>query len=138
VPELYTCGIWQVAPGSEEDFVSAWRDLAEWTVKHTPGAGAATLVQDTGQPNRFVSFGPWESAEAIDAWRALLRIPGTSRKDAGAPGGVRARDLPPAGERRDRLTCRCFAPIRTSNRMEAHLVGSGFTIEALRPEIQVV
>jgi hypothetical protein len=30
------------------------------------------------------------------------------------------------------------ARIRTSNRMEAHLVGSGFTIEALRPEIQVV
>jgi heme-degrading monooxygenase HmoA len=70
VPELYTCGIWQVAPGSEESFVSAWRDLAEWTVKHTPGAGAATLVQDTGQPNRFLSFGPWESTEAIDAWRA--------------------------------------------------------------------
>lgn len=70
MPELYTCGIWQVAPGSEEDFVSAWRDLAEWTVKHTPGAGAATLVQDIGQPNRFLSFGPWESAQAIDAWRA--------------------------------------------------------------------
>jgi hypothetical protein len=30
------------------------------------------------------------------------------------------------------------ARIRASNRMEAHLVGSGFKIEALRPEIQVV
>ena len=70
MPELCTCGIWQVTPGSEENFVSAWRDLAAWTVEHTPGAGAATLVQDTAQPHRFVSFGPWESAEAIDAWRA--------------------------------------------------------------------
>jgi hypothetical protein len=30
------------------------------------------------------------------------------------------------------------ARIRASNRMEAHLVGSGFKIEALRPEVQVV
>ena len=30
------------------------------------------------------------------------------------------------------------ARIRASNRMEAHLVGSGFAIEALRPEVQVV
>jgi len=30
------------------------------------------------------------------------------------------------------------ARIRASNRMEAHLVGSGFTIEALRPEVQFV
>jgi quinol monooxygenase YgiN len=76
--------------------VSAWRDLAEWTVKHTPGAGAATLVQDTGQPNRFVSFGPWASAEAIDAWRASSGFQGRVGKiralpEAFEPGTFRRR-----------------------------------------------
>jgi heme-degrading monooxygenase HmoA len=102
VPELYTCGIWTVLPGSEEEFVSAWSDLAEWTAEHVAGAGFATLVQDEERPNRFLSFGPWESAEAIEAWRSstgfrervermrelLERFePGTFRRRAGIGAG---------------------------------------------------
>jgi heme-degrading monooxygenase HmoA len=102
VDELYTCGIWRVLPCREENFVSAWRDLARWTAEHISGAGAATLFQDTEQPNRFVSFGPWESADAIEAWRASAGFqervtairarlegfePGTFRRRAGVGTG---------------------------------------------------
>jgi heme-degrading monooxygenase HmoA len=67
--ELYTCGTWTVAPGREDDFVAAWQDLADWTLEAMPGARWAQLVQDTERPNVFLSFGPWESDEAIAAWR---------------------------------------------------------------------
>lgn len=100
--DLYTCGIWTVVPGCEEDFLAAWSELAEWTAANVPGAGWATLVQQEEQPNRFVTFGVWETPEAIEAWRASegfqervgrLRAllegfePGTYRRRAGVGGG---------------------------------------------------
>ena len=36
-----------------------------------PGAGWAKLLRDTADENRFITFGPWESTDAIGAWRAL-------------------------------------------------------------------
>jgi len=66
----YTMGNWVAKPGREEEFVAAWLELAEWT-KREIGAPSATLLRDIGDPTRFVSFGPWDSLEAIDAWRAL-------------------------------------------------------------------
>jgi heme-degrading monooxygenase HmoA len=96
--ELYTCGTWTVVPGQEDEFIAAWDDLAQWTKQNVAGARWATLVQDADQPSRFLTFGPWESAEAIEAWRAsdgfrerIGRIrtlldafePGTYRRRAG-------------------------------------------------------
>lgn len=68
--ELYTAGRWTVLPGQEEEFVAAWSDLAEWTSGAIPGSSWATLLQDHETPNVFLSFGPWETVEAIAAWRA--------------------------------------------------------------------
>jgi heme-degrading monooxygenase HmoA len=68
--ELYTCGTWTVIAGHEDEFIAAWQDMAQWTREHISGARWATLLQDSEQANRFLSFGPWESAEAIEAWRA--------------------------------------------------------------------
>lgn len=100
--ELYTCGTWIVKPGREDEFVAAWSELAQWTSEHVAGAGWATLVQDEQEPNRFQTFGPWESAEAIEAWRSsdgfqqrVARIralldgfePGTFRRRAGIGSG---------------------------------------------------
>jgi heme-degrading monooxygenase HmoA len=102
VDELYTCGIWTVAPGREEEFVAAWQELAEWTAASMPGAGWATLVRQQEAPNRFLTFGPWESADAVAAWREsngfrerVARIrgllegfePGTYRRVAGIGDG---------------------------------------------------
>lgn len=68
--DLFTSGTWLVIQGREEEFVAAWAELAEWTHDEIAGADWATLVQDTERPNRFLSFGPWDSVEAISAWRA--------------------------------------------------------------------
>lgn len=70
MPQLFTHGRWVVKPGREEDFVAAWRDLAEWTVANLEGSSHGWLLHDREQPNQFFSFGPWESLEAIEAWRA--------------------------------------------------------------------
>lgn len=67
----FTHGTWTVTPGREQDFVAAWTELAEWTFREVPGGVWAKLLRDAAAPNRFVSFGPWESLEAIDRWRAL-------------------------------------------------------------------
>jgi heme-degrading monooxygenase HmoA len=67
---VYTMGIWQVKPGSEEDFVAAWQEMADWTMREVEAAQAGgTLLRDREQPNRFVSFGPWPDEQAIASWR---------------------------------------------------------------------
>ena len=66
---VYTLGVWRVKPGREDDFVAAWDALGQWTLDHgfdTHG----TLVRDRADPQRFVSFGPWRSAEDADRWGA--------------------------------------------------------------------
>ena len=67
--QLYTVGLWSVKPGSEAAFVAAWREFADWTVKHQPGALEGHLLQDIDESSRFVSFGPWKDAQSIQAWR---------------------------------------------------------------------
>ena len=71
---LYTVGIWVVKPGHEDAFVRAWREMADWTMREVVGETAegqgGKLLRDREEPHRFISFGPWESLEAIEAWRA--------------------------------------------------------------------
>jgi heme-degrading monooxygenase HmoA len=65
---VYTMGIWNVKPGREDDFLGAWDALAQWTIEsgfETHG----TLTRDRENPSRFVSFGPWPSAEHAQRWR---------------------------------------------------------------------
>ena len=65
---IYTLGIWTVKSGHEDDFIAAWKDLGDRTKADFPGA-TATLLRDRDQPNRFISFGPWDSIEQIEQWR---------------------------------------------------------------------
>ncbi len=65
----FTVGLWTVKPGNQKAFVSAWTEFARWTAEHQRGAGTGYLLQDPGNPNEFISFGPWENSEAINAWR---------------------------------------------------------------------
>ena len=71
----YTHGTWIVKPGNEQDFINAWTELAKWTKANAAGAGTGSLLRDLEQANRFSSFGPWESLEAIAAWRQLPKFP---------------------------------------------------------------
>lgn len=70
--QLYTHGSWVVKEGQEEAFQAAWQGFAEWTNANISGtvAGEAKLLRDLEDPTRFYSFGPWDSLEAIQAWRA--------------------------------------------------------------------
>lgn len=70
IGQLWTLGIWTAKPGQEQAFREAWTGFAQWTAQHHPAASRAWLLQDAQQPQRFISFGPWESAEAVDAWRS--------------------------------------------------------------------
>jgi heme-degrading monooxygenase HmoA len=67
----YTHGVWQVKPGRADEFVAAWTELADWTFANVEGTGSAKLLRDLEREDRFVSFGPWQSLEAIEAWRNL-------------------------------------------------------------------
>jgi heme-degrading monooxygenase HmoA len=58
-----------VKTGREQEFVAAWRALAAATAGDFPGA-SAVLLQDRDAPSKFISCGPWDSLETIEAWRA--------------------------------------------------------------------
>ena len=66
---VYTSGTWQPSPGSEDAFVAAWQQFATWASSR-PGAGKLRLVRDLHQPERFMSFGDWESIEQVREWKS--------------------------------------------------------------------
>jgi heme-degrading monooxygenase HmoA len=66
---VYTLGIWTVNPGSETAFIKAWDTFAQWTSKNQKGAQTAVLVQDADNPQKFISFGPWQDIDAALQWR---------------------------------------------------------------------
>ena len=68
--ETYTSGTWTVKSGEEDYFVEAWKAFVGWA-SDMPGSGEFCLVRDHDQPAHFVSFAPWESFEAQDAWKKL-------------------------------------------------------------------
>jgi heme-degrading monooxygenase HmoA len=67
--ELYTQGVWKPATGKEDAFVEAWTAFAGWA-SGMPGARTLRLVRDVRKWERFVSFGTWESPEAVRAWKS--------------------------------------------------------------------
>jgi quinol monooxygenase YgiN len=66
--EFYTHALWRVKEGKQEQFVEAWKTLAQVFMK-LPGTGQGTLIQSISDPALFYSFGPWESVDAIEAMR---------------------------------------------------------------------
>ena len=67
----YSVTVWVVKPGREDDFVRAWRELAEHTARQMIGRKEASrLLRDRDQLNRFVSMAPWDSAATLRAWRS--------------------------------------------------------------------
>ena len=66
---IYTSGTWQLEPRNEEAFVAAWTEFAGWAAG-MPGAGTLRLARDLRASGRFVSFGAWDSLEAVRAWKS--------------------------------------------------------------------
>ena len=67
---LYTVGLWKVKKGNEKDFLEVWQQFALWTEKNHQGAGLGRLLQDIDQPDKFISFGSWDSEMQIGEWRS--------------------------------------------------------------------
>ncbi len=104
---LYTSGRWRVLEDRERDFITAWRQLGEWTAANIDGSTWAKLIQSRDDPREFLSFGPWQDEEAIAQWRADPGLPEARRGDPGTAGilptrrprprrGSRALDAGPA------------------------------------------
>ena len=67
IGQPYTCGIWTVRDGSEEEFVKRWTALVESAGE---GEQSFILIQGREDPHRFLSFGAWEDWATADGWRA--------------------------------------------------------------------
>ena len=66
----YSSTTWIVKPGLEDEFVRRWSEFADWSGAQGLTA-SAMLLRDMDERNRFVSFGPWETVDAIRRWRSL-------------------------------------------------------------------
>lgn len=72
--ETYSSAVWTVKPGEEDAFVDAWKEFVGWAAT-MPGSGTFRLVRDLAQPGRFLSFAPWESADAAREWQQHAEFP---------------------------------------------------------------
>src|SRR5438874_9884235 len=77
--EVWTLGYWKAKPGKADELKRVWQEFASWTSKNVAGAGQAYLLQDNTDPSVFYSFGPWENAENITAWRSTPEFQGFGR-----------------------------------------------------------
>ncbi len=68
IGKLYTSGQWTVKPGNEQEFIRVWQDFVADALQKKVGIMEAKLLQNQKQPNRFVSFGRWESQQQMDEW----------------------------------------------------------------------
>jgi len=71
---LYTVGTFLVKPGLESEFIAAWEAFAKWTSRQKLGGGNGILLQDAGESQRFISFGPWTDEKVIQAWRGTAEF----------------------------------------------------------------
>lgn len=66
--EIYTTGRWKPNAGKDDAFVEAWKTFATWA-SSMPGAGTLRLTRDVRDTEVFLSFGAWESIDAVRAWK---------------------------------------------------------------------
>ena len=72
--KIYSSGPWAANEGEGEAFIEAWTEFAHW-LRTMPGAGTARLTRDLSEPRRYLSFAPWESAEAMHRWKSNPEFP---------------------------------------------------------------
>ncbi len=75
---VYTAAIWNVKPGREDELLKLWQSLGERTRETFPRA-YGTLLRDQERPQRFLSFGPWDSVEQVEEWRSSAAFRETIR-----------------------------------------------------------
>lgn len=53
---LYRLGEWTVKPGKIPEFIEAWQAGADWIALNLSDDGEGILLQDTENPNKFISL----------------------------------------------------------------------------------
>jgi hypothetical protein len=71
MPRVWTHGVWSIAPGRDEDFITAWRALVPVGVRL--GSAEPALVRDRERPSEFRSFGAWPDLGVIKQFRDEIR-----------------------------------------------------------------
>jgi heme-degrading monooxygenase HmoA len=72
MPPIWTHGVWTVKAGREDEFVAAWQEMAQAGLDEFAAVAPPQLLRDRERPRLFVSFGPWDSVETIDRFRAAM------------------------------------------------------------------
>jgi quinol monooxygenase YgiN len=67
---VWTHGRWIVKPGREDESLAALGGVAA-AVQKEMDVPRPTVLRDRDQPNRFLTFGRWESIEAIERFREV-------------------------------------------------------------------
>lgn len=67
---VFTHAEWRVQAGREEEFIAAWRALADTFAALPARPLWGTLVRSEQEPTLFFSFGPWASDADVAAMRA--------------------------------------------------------------------
>lgn len=57
-------------PGREDEFVDAWRELAEFFMKLPQPPLWGRLLRSTAEPSVFYTFGPWAEPDDLAAMLA--------------------------------------------------------------------
>jgi quinol monooxygenase YgiN len=70
---IWTHGVWTVKPDREDEFVAAWRAMAQAAVAEFDPPGEPRLLRDRERPNVFRSFGPWDDPETVERFRAFIQ-----------------------------------------------------------------
>jgi heme-degrading monooxygenase HmoA len=65
---VYTYADWLIVAGREDEFVEAWTQFVDWSLEDGSGALGGMLLRDSSDPRRFISIGPWTSAEAAQSF----------------------------------------------------------------------
>ncbi len=64
----YTITYYEVKPGKEHNFKSAWENMARESMKHYRVGGNPRLLQDPENPRRFFSYAEWIRINDITDW----------------------------------------------------------------------
>jgi heme-degrading monooxygenase HmoA len=78
IGQPYTCGIWTVRDGAEDEFVVRWTELVR-SARTLTGSESFLLIQDRADPHRFISFGSWDEWTTVDAWRTGAEFAGAMK-----------------------------------------------------------
>jgi heme-degrading monooxygenase HmoA len=82
--DVWTHTVWTVSPGREDEFVGAWRAMAQEVTRDMRMRRPPTLLRDHDRPNVFVSFAPWEDLDATSRFRSSEIF----RRHVSAMGGM--------------------------------------------------